>query len=400
MDPNTRLPARQATQRRRPPYSLASSRRLPGAILAGHLGKMLLSTIGLLLQLLGAQLPDTAAVLRAARTAQERFESSRRARLPIEWGGGSGGRCDARIGRYCYWYDSSETKPVPESRSIVDARERLIAELDSGARRSPKDGWIAGQRVRYLLEARRADSAFSAARQCDAEHSWCSALAGLALQVGERFTAADSAFAAALEAMPEPQRCDWLDVRELLTARLAKQLDRADCAERARIGDRLAILGQPLWMTPGHDWRTEIFARRTMAAILSHSINPHGTWGDDQRAMLMRYGWPEWFTRSEAAGLYATPNVSGHDREPSYDVFPAVASARAPKLTGDVWRLRAPLAQSRYAPRPLERRGALRHQLARFPRGDSMLLAVRYATADTALDRDSSAAVIGALVRV
>ena len=362
---------------------------------------MLPSTIGLLLQLLGAppQLPDTAAILRAARNAQQRFESSRRARLPIEWGGGSGGRCDARIGRYCYWYDSSETKPVPEPRPIAEARERLIAALDSGARRSPRDGWIAGQRVRYLLEAHRADSAFSAARQCDAERWWCSALAGLALQVGERFAAADSAFSHALETMPDAQRCEWLDVRELLSARIAGQLDRADCAERGRLGDRLAFYGQPLWMVPGREWRTEIFARHTMVAILARVANPHGAWGDDQREMLMRYGWPEWFTRSESAGLYATPNVSGHDREPSYDVFPAVASVRTPRLAGDVWRLRAPLAQSRYSPRSLERLGALRHQLARFPRGDSVLLAVRFATADTAMERDSTTAAVNVLVR-
>lgn len=360
---------------------------------------MLLRTAGLLLQLFGTPVSDSADVLRSARVAQQRFESLRRARLPTDWHGGGSGRCDARIGRYCYWYDSTETKPVAESRAITVARERLIAGLDSAARRSPRDGWIAGQHVRYLLEAGRPDSAVVAARQCESERWWCTALEGLALHVGERYVAADSAFNAALARMPESQRCDWLDIRQLVERRLAQQLSRADCAQRARLGGRLVFLAQPLWIVPGRDWRTEILARRTMALLLARAANPQMSWGDDSRELLMRYGWSEWFTRSEPVGLYSSAVVTGHDREPSYNVFPAVASVRAPRLTPDAWNLRAPLAQSRYSPRTLERLGALRHQLARFRRGDSLVVVVRVATTDTSLQHDSTSAALMAWAR-
>jgi hypothetical protein len=359
---------------------------------------MIASTIGLLLQLLATPSPDNSAA-RAARSAQQRFESLHRTRLPVDWRGGGASRCDARIGRYCYWYDSTESAPVAEPSGITRERDRLIAILDSAARRTPRDGWIAGQRVRYLLDAGRADSAMLAARECDSERWWCSALLGLASHVGENYDVADSAFAAALDAMPPASRCEWQDIRELLPRSLANELSRTDCAERGRLTDRLLILAQPLWATPGHDWRTEIYARRTMAFLLERASNPQMSWGDDSRELMMRYGWSEWYTKSDAIGLYSAPAITGHDREPSYNVFPDVASIRSVRLDSSMWTLRAQFATSRYSPRSLARLGALRHQLARFPRGDSLLLVARYATRDTALERDSLSALLLALQR-
>src|SRR6185503_17021854 len=115
------------------------------------------------------------------------------------------GRCDARIGRYCYWYDSTETPVVPEPREIGAARETLLAALDSAAARSPTAGWIAGQRTRYLLEAGRFGEAVDAARRCGAERWWCAALEGLALHASEDYAHADSAFSIALDLMPAEQ---------------------------------------------------------------------------------------------------------------------------------------------------------------------------------------------------
>jgi hypothetical protein len=359
---------------------------------------MVLSTIGLLLQLLVVPTRDDAAILRSARQAQQRFESLRRARLPIDWRGGSGGRCDARIGRYCYWYDTTDSKPIPEGRAISDARERLIRGLDTASWQNPRDPWIAGQLVRYLLEAGRSDSAVAAASRCQADRWWCSALAGLALHVGERYPSADSAYADALAAMPVEQRCAWLDVRELLPSDLASQLGRTGCEERAELGERLVRLAQPLWMLPGRDWRTEILARRTMALLLAHAAHPQMSWGDDSRELLMRFGWSEWFTRSEATGMYAASVVTGHDREPSYNVFPDVHAVRASRVAASDWQLRAQFARSRYAPRSVLRLGSLRHQLARFAHGDSLLVAVRFAPTDSALLRDSLRGSIVALV--
>lgn len=360
---------------------------------------MLLSTTALLLQLLAAPAPQDPRMLRDARAAQVRFEGLRRMHLPRDRSGSPGSACDARIGRFCYWYDSTEAPVVPEPRRISEARSSLLAFLDSASARNPSDGWLAGQRIRYLIEAGRSDAAVVAARACQAERWWCAALEGLSLHVSERYVAADSAFAAALREMPEAQRCAWLDLSGVAPERLTRELSRATCDERSRLADRLWMLGQPLWSTPGNDLRTEHFARLTMATILPRSATAHGmSWGDDSRELLLRYGWAEWFTRQDPdLGLSTlSPRITGHDREPSYSLFPEVQSVASPaRLDASSWRLRAPVARSRYAPRHIKRLSALSHQLVRFPRGDSTLLAVAYAVTDTALTHDSISGAIG-----
>src|SRR5687768_7134945 len=104
--------------------------------------------------------PDSAADLRAARRAQRTFEDDRRTHLVLDIDNGRGA-CDATIGRFCYWYRPSEAPPEPDA--IGQARMLLLARLDAAAARWPADDWIAGQRVRYLVEQGWADSAMVAA---------------------------------------------------------------------------------------------------------------------------------------------------------------------------------------------------------------------------------------------
>jgi hypothetical protein len=361
---------------------------------------MLLSTTALLLQLLATSAPQDQRLLRDARAAQVRFEGLRRMHLPRDRTGGSGGRCDAHIGRYCYWYDSIVSPAVPEPGRIAEARSKLLAVLDSAAARNPGDGWIAGQRTRYLIEGGRLDEAVSGARACRAEGWWCAALEGLSLHVSEKYPEADSAFAVALRAMPAAQRCEWVDLSRIVPERLARELSRASCDERAPLVDRLWVLGQPLWSTAGNDLRTEHFSRLTMASIQARSANAHGmSWSDDSRELMVRYGWAEWFTRGDPGigiGLNALPNTMGHDREPSYSFFPDMPSARAlGALAASAWMLRDPVARTRYAPRHVTNMSALPHQLTRFPRGDSMRVAVAYTVNDTALAHDSMSVAVG-----
>jgi hypothetical protein len=47
-----------------------------------------------------AQSSDSIQILRDARKAQREFEGHRRARLPYDWGNGSG-LCLVRMGRFC-----------------------------------------------------------------------------------------------------------------------------------------------------------------------------------------------------------------------------------------------------------------------------------------------------------
>ena len=87
--------------------------------------------LGLALQLAGATAPTAAteAALKTARAAQQRFESTRRVHLPRLRSFG-GRECDVVIGRFCYWYDSTETRPTPEPQRIGTARKGLLALLD------------------------------------------------------------------------------------------------------------------------------------------------------------------------------------------------------------------------------------------------------------------------------
>lgn len=356
---------------------------------------MALGTALLLLQLVTSSPADVPA-LRRARDAQERFEVTRRLHLP-RGTSASRHRCDVEIGRYCYWYDSTETQRPPEPARITAAREQLNAALDVAARALPGDEWIAGQRVRYLIDAGQFDAAVAAARGCAADGWWCDALEGLALHAAQRYVASDSAFGRALAGMSPERRCEWTDLRLQTAGALSKEIARASCEDRAAIARRLWQLGRPLWSTPGNDLATEHFARRTMALILERAATTRGSsFGADNRELLLRYGWTEWFTRDEPT-IYqvASPGMTGHSREPSYNFLPDIRSAqRAPRVTSRHWGLRSPAASTRYAPRHVEWMGELRHQLARFPRGDSTLVVVAYRVTDAALGRDS---VFGAL---
>src|SRR5689334_20605040 len=99
---------------------------------------------------------DSAHTVRGARSAQSSFETFRRLRLPRSTSS-HGGACDVRIGRYCYWRgDDEDDDPQPdEAPAIRDRRSELIQLLDSASRALPGDPWLAGQRVRYLVEANR-----------------------------------------------------------------------------------------------------------------------------------------------------------------------------------------------------------------------------------------------------
>lgn len=338
------------------------------------------------------------APMKTARSAQERFESTRRAYLPRDRAGHLGRQCDAVIGRFCYWYDSTEVVRAPEPPRIVSARKALVSLLDSLARQHPENDWIAGQRIRYTIEDGDTLAARHAASECGATPWWCAALSGLVHHVAQRYAESNAAYDRALHAMPAEQRCEWMDLRRHIPYTMASQLKRASCDARADAAERLWRVSQPLWSVRGNDLRTEHFARHTMALVLARSANPHGiAWSSDIRELMLRYGWSEWFTRAEPSPYQLTQGgITGHDREPSYFMFPTTSSARAP-ISESSWAFRDATMPSRYAPRHIEWMGGLAHQLIRLPRGDSLLLLAVARVTDSALARDSVALYLGAL---
>ncbi len=344
------------------------------------------------------QQPDSQAALKSARRAQESFEFFRRAHLPEREGDYGGPACDVRVGRYCFWYGDNEKDSVPEPASIRDAREQLVTRLQDVADVLPGDDWIAGQRARYLVEDGRAEEAAAMARACRGTRWWCAALAGFSLHAAGEFAQADSAFSAALAAMPDQERCRWQDVSLLLEGDLRDRYDHMSCPERVVFESRWWWLAAPLFSRPGNDRRTEHFARLTLARIASDSRTPRGDgWGDDARELLLRFGPEVSWTRHSAYSLtLSEPQITGHERVPAFHFVPAAHAFDAPEhAVPQDWTLDAPHPQAWYAPAYADRFMNVSAQVDAFRRGDSCLVVARYdASIDPALAHQSARAAL------
>jgi hypothetical protein len=318
---------------------------------------------------------DSLDLLRHARRAQRDFERTRRAHLPSEAAAGSRD-CDERIGRFCYWYEPF-TSPAPAESDVVQlARQKLLDDLGAAHRRLAGDGWITGQLVRYLLEQGLEDSAVVTAQSCRSTGWWCDALEGFARHLRHDYVGADTAFARALQTMPDAVRCAWSDLRPLLGQddRLYRTLP---CAPGDSVRERIWWLARPLYSRPGNDLRTEHYARHTMVLLLHDAATPDGvSWGADRRALVVRFGWPTHWSQSWGSpGGLSPPPILGHEPGPSFWLFPEPAVAEpwsdVTEVRWDPARERPP---ARYAPpyatgfRPIDR-----VQFARFRRGDSTL---------------------------
>lgn len=337
---------------------------------------------------------DSLRALRSGRRAQETFEFQRRLYLPREYGVGSH-HCDVRIGRWCIWNDeTNDRKPPPESPRITQARDRLLAILDTIGAQFPGDEWVAAQQVRYLVEAKRYAEAIRIAERCSASGSayLCRAFAGVALHDSGAVAAADSAFSAALGAMPEAVRCRWTDISVLLDDDVADRYAHASCADRRPIEETFWRLTNPLYLRQ-HDFRNEYLARVTQAEMQKNSRTPMGSPTEDAfRETGLRYGFDTWFVRDDPPmGSMNEPSIAGY-REggpgfnfvPSYAVFDSLVELRPSD-----WDLKLRSARSNYAPAYARHFRSLdRHQIALFRRGDSALVVAAYdASDDTALTR-------------
>jgi hypothetical protein len=331
-------------------------------------------------------LPDEGA--KAAREAQVRFELYRRSHLPETARGEP--PCDARVGRFCYWDSNDEPSAPAEPEAIARGRERLIEALRAQAAMAPGDGWTAGQLVRYLVEAGRAGEAVRAARACGGTTWWCAAVRGYALHTADDDSASAAAFDEALAAMPEKERCEWTDLTTWLDGDVVDRYKGLDCAARERMARRVFWLARPLLATrAGDEARAEFLSRRTVAALFKASISPHGlSWGDDVEEVGLRYGWPSAWSRHErriGALEDATPGVVGYEPRPAHAFLPVGRVVADPlrAAPGD-WSLEDRIAQARYAPAYADTFATLTHQLARFRRGDSLVVVASYDGGDAA----------------
>jgi hypothetical protein len=318
--------------------------------------------------------------LAAATRAQQAFEQARRFRLPA-YRGVESSRCEERIGRLCYWNNNTDPKLPPERPEIGRRRDELLATLARAAAAAPADDWVAGQRVRYLIEARRLAAADSVAAACSGARWWCDALRGLARHVRNDHAGAAAAFDSALAGMREEDRCRWTDLRLWLDDDARSAYRRLGCGpERDAWERRFWTASRPLLMLPADDLRNEFLARRVMGVVHAEAESPQALpWDDDIAESELRYGWPtEWGARPSANVLAGptTPDVVGVEPRPSFDFVPTRAAMERPEqASAEAWDLEDARARTRYAPR-YARRGfvELPHQLARFRRGDSTVV--------------------------
>jgi hypothetical protein len=344
-------------------------------------------------------LVDSIEISHRAHDLQARFESRRRRMLP-RFSAGPPDRC-LIIGRFCEWHPNTQDYVVPdEGKDIRQARAELLRDLENAGEAVPGDDWIIGQRVRYLVEAHDS-SVISVAGSCKATRWWCDALVGLALHVSGNFAAADSAFSIALQEMPSPTRCHWLDLSPLLDDNLRDKYRKMSCAQREAANARIWWVADPLYITPGNERRTEHFSRMLHAALQQDAANTYGSrWGGDLAELTLRFGWAEKWTQEPLGSMPGTEiSVAGHEPEPGFHFF---LTQQPPDTVAEIGDSLFEISQSppreQYAPPYARSFTALDAQVARFRRGDSTRIVAAYdVSTDTIFGRHKFAAAVVAM---
>lgn len=333
------------------------------------------------------------------RHAVARFELVRRHYLP-RVRPGDRPTCRHPVGRFCHWFEHPSPPVKPEPASIAARRRALLSRLGEGARDLPGSGWIAGQRVRYLIEAGLPDSAVAAASACRARGRWCDALAGLALHAAGRDPEAEKAFDGWLSVLPIAERCKVTDLSDLLEGDLWHRFRDLPCPDprRDEFEQRFWWLADPLYLVPGNERRAEDLSRRVMGRLAAASSTPfHVSWGPDLTELLVRYGWPQWWERRppDPAVPGSMESVVAHDPAHARSFLPSRdVSANPGSIGPDAWNLSDPEPNASYAVAYADTFVALPHRSVVFRRRDSALVVAAYALVDTGGDGDSVAALL------
>ena len=329
------------------------------------------------------RMADTIPTPEDAHVAQREFEHYRRWLLPAGAGGmPAAGECDDNLGTMCYWYDERHPPSPNESPKITKARDRLLALLDSIAKRLPGDRWTAGQRVRYYIDGRRPAEAERAACECQLSGPWCLQLLGLALHEQSQYVAAENAFREAIARMSPTERCKWSEVTYLLDETLQQRYRKMTCDEKSAFNERFWWLARPFYALGPNDARTEFFSRVTMSQTISGSAVPDDIgqgYSPEAMEVSLRYGWPRAWAKSYVPGGGRPPeeSVTGYEAVPAYPFAPSTYMFDNPGASDSVaWSPQYKPVVARYGPSYARTLANLTHQSALFRRGDSAVIVV------------------------
>lgn len=333
--------------------------------------------------------PDSAALVSDLRQMQAGFEDFRRSRIPAPLRTEQG-RCDERIGRICIWFGGEdEANFPPEPPETHRARGELIGQLEEANRRI-RDPWVVGQLVHYLVEAGNVRGAEQTARDCDLEEGWwCSALLGYVLHLNERFVEAERHFREAVASAPEAEHDRWRTPRFILSRDAFREWSSGSPEDRERAWELIWRLSDPLFMVEGNDRLTEHYARLVVAQVREEAAIPYEMeWGEDLEESLIRYGrtmgWSR--TRSLPVGAFRgggqladTRRVVGHHHPRSRGyLFPEEFLPAPSEVPPESWITAPREARTWYAAPYAPDFRALDTQVARFRRGDDMLVVGAY----------------------
>ena len=253
-------------------------------------------------QLAGPSVADSLELVEEAKDVQARYERYREQRTPPALADLTS-RCDEIVGRYCFRFpdhiDVDDWRAPEEPVALELARTRVLRDLTSIGRKIPGDLWILGQRVYYLTDLGAGTNAANLARRCGGRtHWWCTALAAYVHHASGLWTAADEVFAQALEQMPPDTAALWRAPEHLLEDSAWKIYE--DAADKEGLEERLWTLSDPLYLVEGNDRKTEQYARQVLIRIRAGAVNGTGLdWEDDLEEITLRWGAPEAWSREQ-----------------------------------------------------------------------------------------------------
>ena len=328
--------------------------------------------------------PDSSALHQTAKVAQARFEGSRNNLITPQFARLSEA-CDEIIGRFCFrhedWDEDPNWKVNEEPVPIQMARAELVGELAKISAVIPGDSWVLGQLVYYLSEQENWRKAEGLLDHCQTDAWLCTSLLGFLSHQQTDWVQAAQYFDLSMNQMPL-QEAELFHSLEFLLDPESKELLN-NSTEPESFKRIFWLLSDPLYLVAGNDRMTEQYTRSLLVYLRNQSANPYGlNWGNDLEELTVRYGAEKAWEREQKPPdgfLTDTRNIVGRHHPKSQEFLPPGSVLRNPARVGpNEWVLEREHPRTGYAPPYAPNLTDLNTQIARFRRGDSLLIVVGF----------------------